>query len=87
MREIRTAAAVMLGFVAGCATAAVARGFVVPPAQAQNVRRWDYLCFEQDHAADVMAKAKQAGQEGWEMVTTGNGNQNLNDVWCFKRPF
>jgi len=47
---------------------------------------WDYLCFEADHAAPVMEKAKWAGQQGWEMVTSGNGSGQLNNVWCFKRP-
>jgi hypothetical protein len=77
----------LLAFLAGCATAAVTHSLVSRPARAQVAGpRWDYLCFEAEHAEEVTRQAKHYGQFGWEMVTTGNGTGNWNNVWCFKRP-
>jgi len=72
---------VALVFLAGCAVGGASSQFVVPPATAQNVQRWDYLCMPAER--EVTAMAKKAGAEGWEMVAAGTRD---NHVWCFKRP-
>jgi hypothetical protein len=71
-------------FILGCAVGGGASRFVVPPANAANVQRWDYFCFMTPFDEGILAKAKQAGAGGWEMVlvaVTPSGN-NV----CFKRP-
>jgi hypothetical protein len=61
------------------------QGSMSPP-WPRPVVRWDYLCLEAVHSGPIMERAKWAGQQGWEMVGSGNGTGQWNDVWCFKRP-
>jgi hypothetical protein len=84
MKQLQKSVLITLVFLVGCAVGGGASRFVVPPAHAQNVQRWDYLCFEEWGAEDIMVKAKQAGAEGWEMVIADSlqGRQSI----CFKRP-
>jgi hypothetical protein len=84
MKLVRKSLMVTLVFLVGCAVGGGASRFVVPPAQAKDIQRWDYLCFEEWGAKDIMPKAKAAGAEGWEMVMADSlqGRQSI----CFKRP-
>ena len=84
MTRLSTIAFASVIFVLGCAVGGVASQFVVPPATAASVQRWDYFCFEEWGAAAIMAKAKQAGSDGWEMVMA-DSLQSRQSV-CFKRP-
>ncbi len=81
MRGFLMGLSVSAAFVLGC----VASHFVVPPANAQSVARWDYFCFEGAYAGDVQTKAKKAGLEGWEMSGAAVPAQE-ESTWCFKRP-
>jgi hypothetical protein len=76
----KTTLMLIVAFSLGCAAT---RAFIVPPAHAQNVQRWEYLCIEEHGAEDIMAKANQAGDQGWEMVG-GDGVSSVTS-WCFKR--
>jgi hypothetical protein len=74
-------------FLAGCAVGGASARFVVPPASAQqaaSLTKWDYMCFETYNVDKIVAQSKEAGAQGWEMVTT----QGIPGapVWCFKRP-
>jgi len=74
-------------FLVGCAVGGASARFVVPPASAQQAAttpKWDYFCFEENRADDVMPKAKTAGADGWEMA--GVLSESTRSVWCFKRP-
>ena len=73
MRHVSIGFGLLFAFVGGCATAAIANNSVFPSARAQEVRKWDYLCLEEDHAEPVMERTKAAGRQGWELVTSGNG--------------
>lgn len=81
MRGFVVGLSVSGAFVVGC----VAAQFIVPPARAAGVQKWDYFCFDEEGAAEVTRKAKQAGTEGWEMVAVDTGG-NMDSTWCFKRP-
>lgn len=81
MRGLVVGLSVSGAFVAGC----VAAQFMVPPARAAGVQKWDYFCFEEADAVAVTRKAKKAGTEGWEMVAVDTGG-NMDSTWCFKRP-
>lgn len=70
-----------LAFAIGCATAR----FVVPPAHAANVQRWEYLCFAESGASEVQQKLNAAGAQGWDLVAA-NGGDTHSDRWCMKRP-
>ncbi len=79
MRNLNIPLAIGFAFAAGCAAAQ----FVVPPARAANVQRWEYLCFDANWPKNVQAKANEAGKQGWELV----GSSDRSDaVWCMKRP-
>jgi hypothetical protein len=71
-------------FIFGCAVGGAASQLVVPPASAAGTQRWDYFCFEEWGASEIMAKAQQAGAAGWEMVLA-DSLQARQSV-CFKRP-
>jgi hypothetical protein len=83
MNTLTRTGLVALIFIAGCATGGVASQFVVPPARAQDTQKWDYMCFGAN-VDGITGKAKQAGAEGWELVT-GAGLQQ-SGIWCFRRP-
>lgn len=80
-----------LAFIAGCATTAI---FSVPPARAQDVRRWEHWCLDVEGVpknTDLM----KAGDEGWEMVSAAfrppivQGGSSVGGgatYLCFKRP-
>ena len=75
---------VIVAVVSGCVGAAATK-FVVPPARAADVTRWEYLCATSVPFDDMQAKAQAAGKEGWELTTAtavGAAWTNL----CFKRP-
>ena len=75
-------------FLVGCAVGGAAGRFVVPPASAQQAAtgtRWEYFCFDETAASDVMAKANPAGLQGWDMVAAGTRYGSAL-TWCFKRP-
>jgi hypothetical protein len=80
MKRIRTGLAVMFVFLVGCAVGGGAARFAVPPAHAKDVQRWDYFCFSESEPEQIVAKAKRAGADGWEMVTA------VSRTFCFKRP-
>jgi hypothetical protein len=84
MRTLGIGLAMAIVFLVGCAVGGSASRFVVPPAQAQNAQRWDYFCFEEYRAEDIMRKAKKAGADGWEMVLA-DGMGSFPTI-CFKRP-
>lgn len=84
MSKIRSLGAGAL-FLAGCAVGGAASQFVVPRASAQATERWDYFCFDERSAADVTAKAKQVGEQGWEMAAAAAYMTSTQDTWCFKR--
>ncbi len=74
-----------LSLLLGCALGAGVLRLVMPAARAAEVQRWNYYCFEEFVAADdIMAKAKAAGRQGWEMVM-GYSLQGKQGI-CFKRP-
>jgi len=50
-----------------------------------GTQRWDYLCLTFNHDEKITEEAKDAGREGWEMVTVYQV-PNGRAVWCFKRP-
>jgi hypothetical protein len=77
MRQKLFGLGIFVGFAAGCATAQ----FVVPPARAASLEKWEYLCFIGANPASVQEKANQAGAEGWELVGAAG-----SDIWCAKRP-
>ena|SRR5688572_24477844 len=97
MQQLTRTILVALTFLAGCAvggassqivaSSANAQAPVVPPATSNQVQRWDYLCLKFDHDESITEEAKDAGREGWEMITVlpreEHGSPN---VWCFKRP-
>ena len=84
MTRIRTIAFVAAVFAVGCVVGGAASRLLLPTAVAQNIKRWDYLCLEELGAKDIMAKAKKAGAEGWEMVVADS--VQARQVVCFKRP-
>lgn len=71
----------LAAFAMGCVAA---RAFVVPPARAQGVQRWEYLCIREGLAEELATKANKAGAQGWELVGGGTAMGWAN--WCFKRP-
>jgi hypothetical protein len=85
MPRIRSGLVAMFVFFVGCAVGGGASRFVVPPAHAKDVQRWDYFCFSGETVPEMFVeKAKTAGAEGWELVapviTAGRTS------FCFKRP-
>jgi hypothetical protein len=79
----------VLAFVIGCGASIVAQSFIVPPAKAEGVQRWEYFCFAPQGMTvgkgvqDTMQKANKAGLEGWEMVNIGGAAYFMV---CMKRP-
>jgi hypothetical protein len=71
-------------FILGCAVGGSVSRFAVPPSQAKDVQRWDYFCFREHGADAIMAKAKAAGRDGWEMVMADS--LQMSQSICFKRP-
>ena len=84
MERSRSPIVVTLVFILGCAVGGGASRFAVPPAQGKDIQRWDYFCFQEYGAKDIMAKSKLAGRDGWEMVMADSlqAGQSI----CFKRP-
>jgi hypothetical protein len=74
---------VIVAVISGCVGATVSK-FVVPPARAADVVRWDYLCAVNVDPDDMQAKAQAAGREGWELTTMTQVGAWANV--CFKRP-
>jgi hypothetical protein len=76
---------VVIALVAGCAGAAVSK-FVVPPARAESVPKWEYLCGH-PRQAELMGQLYNAGREGWELVSVARaGDAAIWFTWCAKRP-
>ena len=73
-----------LVFIVGCAVGGAASQLSVPAARAQGITRWEYFCFEEGDTEDIMAKANQAGAQGWEMVGS-SAKEWVPVSWCFKR--
>ena len=84
MKRSRNLLAATLVFILGWAVGGSASRFAVPPAQGRDIQRWDYFCFEEHGAKDIMAKSKLAGRDGWEMVMA-DSLQAAQSI-CFKRP-
>jgi hypothetical protein len=84
MMRVRSGALVAVMFIVGCAVGGAASRLLVQTAAAQTIKRWDYLCFEELGAKEIMAKAKRVGAEGWEMVVADS--VQTRQVVCFKRP-
>ena len=83
MKRSTNLLAATLVFILGCAVGGGASRFAVPSAQGKDIQRWDYFCFEAVGAKDIMAKAKLAGRDGWEMaMADGLTSPSI----CFKRP-
>jgi hypothetical protein len=80
---MRPSIVVIIAVISGCVGAAASK-FVVPPALASDVTRWDYLCAIDLGPNQVQAKAKLAGREGWELTTATQVGYSTN--LCFKRP-
>lgn len=83
MTKLRFVAALIAGALIGC----VAQPFIVPAATAQSgVQRWDYFCFSVYGQDQLQPKAKEAGGQGWELVSvTSDQGGNAREA-CFKRP-
>jgi hypothetical protein len=75
---------VVVAVVSGCIGAAASK-LVIPPARAQHVQRWEYLCLEAPGltaagVSDGFVKvANKAGGEGWDYI------EMIGDSHCFKR--
>jgi len=82
---MRTRHALLLAlvFIVGCAVGGAASQLAVPAARAQGIQKWEYFCFEENDTEDIMAKANQAGAQGWEMGGAAGSGRNVS--WCFKR--
>jgi hypothetical protein len=82
---------VMIAFAAfavGCFASTLQ--LVVPPARAQDARRFDHVCAfvgggsgwsKESLAQGTSANVRQYGAQGWELVT-----MDQNFFACFKRP-
>jgi hypothetical protein len=81
----RHALLLALVFLIGCAVGGAASHLAVPAARAQGTPKWEYFCFAEYDAEDIMAKGNQAGAQGWEMVGSSSGNSATHTTWCFKR--
>jgi hypothetical protein len=81
MRQSNSVAVLLLGVIVGCAAERV---FVVPPAAAQNVQRWEYACREASGERETTGMANEFGKQGWELVA--EGTFGMSPTWCFKRP-
>ncbi len=78
----------VVAFVIGCGASIIAQSFIVPPAKAEGVQKWEHFCFlpqgrPGNAVQDTMQKANQAGLEGWEMVNIGGASYFMV---CMKRP-
>ena len=85
---VKLTRSVLIGlvFLAGCAVGGASSQLVVPKANAQNVQRWHYFCFETvADPEEVNTKVKKAGAEGWELATSISF-PDASMLWCFKRP-
>lgn len=87
----RTRFLLVLAFAAGCGAAATTVPFVIPPARAQNVQRWETLCVTKNSmnasrtSEAITQIGNEAGAQGWEPVGVTSGNVTIMTI-CFKRP-
>jgi hypothetical protein len=84
MRKPTYALMLLVGIVVGCA----ANRVLVSTVRADEPRRWEYACFDQQGEKDVAKMANGYGQQGWELVTSGvrSTPDFTLATWCFKRP-
>ena len=80
----KTRLAPALVFIAGC-FASQAATLVIPPARAQDQRRYDYQCADVSNGSGGYANGmtsylKQYGAQGWKLVAIEGAYA------CFERP-
>lgn len=77
---------IITAIISGCVGAAAAK-LVIPPARAQNGQRWEYFCLDGQVGKEWFVGAlNKAGQEGWELASSGASLYGPSKGWCFKRP-
>ncbi len=94
----KIAMALCFGILIGCVTSQVLQPLVVPPAHANQTRRWEYKCvnFEEAmvdarHVDDISSKKGWAkimnkfGSEGWEVEQYFYRREAELSSICFKR--
>lgn len=69
--------ALILCLLTAGASAQVSGGFFPRPAPRA------YLCFDGADAGEVMRKANEAGERGWQLVAAAPGRRG--SVWCFEQ--
>ncbi len=88
---LRFKLAALVAFALGCATTAA---LVIPPAHAQDVKKWEHWCLDVD-GLPKNGDLERAGAEGWELVSAtfrppvvqgGNSVGGGAMYVCFKRP-
>jgi TolA-binding protein len=83
MKKMIVANLLVLAFLLGCGATMVAQNYVVPPAKAQNVQRWEYTCTQANtdfvDFSEMNSVLNQHGAQGWELA------QIQSQMVCFKR--
>jgi len=85
MTRIAIGVGLALAFGIGCGAGYGASQVAVRSAKADaGPQKWEHKCFDAVVIESVTDQANQAGEDGWELVSTAVGSSSYTA--CFKRP-